>query len=94
MVIKFALSGRLSDAVDICQLPSHSISPLEHVKVVRAVNDTLRRGIDGIVITHGTDPVEEAAYALALQIPRGVPIVLTGAMRGDVPGLLEKLKTA
>ena len=49
----------------------------EHVAALAGARDA-----DGIVITHGTDTLEETAYVLARTMPRDAPpVVLTGAMR-------------
>jgi L-asparaginase len=40
-----------------------------------------RPEVDGVVVTHGTDALEESAYMVARSLPPGKPIVFTGAMR-------------
>lgn len=52
-----------------------------HALATRVAQLQADPGIDGIVITHGTDTLEETAYFLSLVLPFGKPLVLVGAMR-------------
>lgn len=42
-----------------------------------------RPDVDGLVVTHGTDTLEESAYLLYLTVDSAKPIVFTGAMRNS-----------
>ena len=64
--------------------------------LARRIRDAAREAtVDGVVITHGTDTLEETAFALDLLCPRDNALVLTGAMRpatavsADGPGNLR-----
>ncbi|MEP6493799.1 MAG: asparaginase [bacterium] len=47
----------------------------------RIAEHLARPEVDGIVVTHGTDSLEESAYLVARSIESRKPIVFTGAMR-------------
>ncbi len=74
-------------AADIDQIPSRAVLPSDMHALAREIRRGVEEGCDGVVVTHGTDTMEETAYALALMLDRRVPMVLTGAMRpGHEPG--------
>ena len=54
------------------------------LKLANRVNELLTNGeADGVVITHGTDTMEETAYFLNLVVKSDKPIVMVGAMRNS-----------
>jgi L-asparaginase len=52
------------------------------LKLARRINEILAKpDVDGIVITHGTDTIEETGYFLNLVVKSKKPVVLTASMR-------------
>ncbi len=47
----------------------------------RIAEHLARPGVDGVVVTHGTDTLEESAYLVARSVSPEKPVVFTGAMR-------------
>nr|WP_273376897.1 asparaginase [Schleiferilactobacillus perolens] len=68
---------------EIFNLPSPHMTPQRMLALRdRILRGEREEGIDGVVITHGTDTLEETAYFLDLTLPSTIPVVVTGAMRG------------
>ncbi|MDR3413142.1 MAG: type II asparaginase [Formivibrio sp.] len=64
------------------QVASESITDEHWLKLGKRVNALLAQDdVDGVVITHGTDTMEETAYFLNLVVKSNKPVVLTGSMR-------------
>lgn len=66
----------------LVRIGSQDMSDEVWLTLAKKVNELLKRSeIDGIVITHGTDTMEETAYFLNLTVKSDKPVVLVGAMR-------------
>ncbi|MFI5143880.1 MAG: type II asparaginase [Thermoanaerobaculales bacterium] len=66
----------------VFQIASENMTPQHWLKLAARVNELLAgRDTDGVVITHGTDTIEETAYFLDLTVRSDKAVVIVGAMR-------------
>lgn len=68
-------------AVSFRQVPSGDLTIEDVVSLARQIELAFADGIDGVVVTQGTDTIEETAFVLDLLIGSARPVVVTGAMR-------------
>lgn len=67
---------------NVSNVPSDYMDPLRWTALTRHVNAALARPeVAGVVISHGTDTLEETAYWIDLTVDSQKPVVLTGSQR-------------
>jgi L-asparaginase len=77
---------KLKDLADISgeQIANIGSQTMNHevwLKLAHRINAVLKGDQDGVVITHGTDTLEETAYFLSLVVKSEKPVILVGSMR-------------
>ncbi len=86
------LYGAVPELADICNLKteklfavfSENMGPEQYKKLAISIGEEIEKGIDGIVIGHGTDTLHHTAAALSFMIQNSpVPIVLVGSQRSS-----------
>jgi glutamyl-tRNA(Gln) amidotransferase subunit D len=86
------LYGAVPELADICNLSteklfavfSENMGPMQYKKLAMAIGEEIEKGIDGIVIGHGTDTLSHTAAALTFMVQNSpVPIVLVGSQRSS-----------
>jgi L-asparaginase len=73
--------GRPMEVQDVEAVPSSNLTMATMLDVVDAASKAISNGATGIVVTQGTDTLEETAFLVDLVWPHSNPFVLTGAMR-------------
>lgn len=104
------LYGSVPELADICNLEteklygvfSENMGPEQWIHTAEAIGDEIKKGVEGIVIGHGTDVMHHTAAILSFMVQNSpVPIVMVGSQRSsDRPSsdaasnLIHAVKTA
>jgi len=67
--------------IPLATILSENMTPAIWQELARAVHAEIKKGVDGIIITHGTDTMAYSAAAISFMIDSPVPIVFVGSQR-------------
>jgi|Deesub1362B_J571_1020462.scaffolds.fasta_scaffold00047_82 glutamyl-tRNA(Gln) amidotransferase subunit D len=71
------------DAELLYNILSENMKPAYWIELARGVYKTLKKGYDGVIVTHGTDTMSYTASALAFMLSTPKPVVFVGAQRSS-----------
>lgn len=72
------------EIINFANLPSPHITPNVMMDLAKVVKSNINRDdVTGVIVTHGTDTLEETAYLLDLVINNEKPVIVVGAMRNS-----------
>ncbi|MCT4614723.1 MAG: Glu-tRNA(Gln) amidotransferase subunit GatD [Marinifilaceae bacterium] len=86
------LYGSVPELADICNLTtekvfavfSENMGPQQYIALAKAIGKEIEKGIDGIIIAHGTDTLHHTAAALTFMVQNlPIPVVLVGSQRSS-----------
>ncbi len=86
------LYGAVPELADVCNLSteklfavfSENMGPEQYKALAIAIGEEIKKGIDGIVVGHGTDTMHHTAAALSFMVQNSpVPIVMVGSQRSS-----------
>ncbi|MFK5856879.1 MAG: Glu-tRNA(Gln) amidotransferase subunit GatD [Bacteroidota bacterium] len=86
------LYGAVPELADICNLDtekvfavfSENMGPKQYIALAKAIGEEIEKGVDGIVIGHGTDTLHHTGAALTFMCQNlPIPVVLVGSQRSS-----------
>ena len=86
------LYGAVPELAEYCNLEtekvfavfSENMGPSQYIQLSKAIGKEIEKGVDGIVIAHGTDTLHHTASALSFMVQNSpVPIILVGSQRSS-----------
>jgi len=86
------LYGAVPELADICNITteklfavfSENMGPKQYIALAKAIGKEIEKGIDGIIVGHGTDTLHHTAAVLTFMVQDlPVPIVLVGSQRSS-----------
>jgi L-asparaginase len=68
--------------IEYPRVVSHALTSADWIRLITTLRELLADDeLAGVVVTHGTNTLEETAYLLSLTLPDVKPVVIVGAMR-------------